>query len=378
MANQIPLYGVVNLPEMEHVAVDVLRSGRIAGGEYVLQFEKGIGEIVGQQHVVSTNDMTSALFLALHLSGVGAGDEVLTTAFACLSTNSSIAQRGAVPVWVDVKPGTVEMDPDDLKSKIGPKTKAVILYHVAGYPGPAKAIADMCRDAGLALIEDCDNALLAYMDDLHVGAWADFSVYSFYPNRQINASEGGALVCKSAEMAVKARHLRRFGINFDTFRAPDGEISSASDIQDIGWGMTLNNLCAALGAAQLGSLDVRRQQTISNAAYLESELRGIDGIDVVPVAAGAKSAYWVFLVFVQNRDRVMQEMKKCGVMVSKVHQRNDIYSGFDAPRGGLPETDYLQDHVLGIPCGWWLSPEKMADIVKALKASIAIAAVDPS
>ena len=127
MSKIFPLYGVVSTPEMEEIALNVLRSGRIAGGEWVEKFEQGLKGVVGLPHVVSTVDMTSALFLALHLAGVQEGDEVLTTAFACLSTNSAIAQLKAMPVWVDVSVGTVSMDVADLESKISKKTKAVVL-----------------------------------------------------------------------------------------------------------------------------------------------------------------------------------------------------------------------------------------------------------
>lgn len=368
MEYKFSLYGVVHLPEMDRISLEVLRSGKIAGGEYVQKFEAGLAKIVGQEHVVSTNDMTSALFLALRLSDVGEGDEVLTTAFACLSTNASIAQCGATPVWVDVKPGTVEIDPDDLKAKISPKTKAVILYHVAGYPGPAQEVAEICQEAGLVLIEDCDNALFSSIDGHHVGKHGEFAIYSFYPNRQINATEGGALVCKSSENAEKARRLRRFGINFNSFRSTDGEISPTSDITDIGWGMTLNNLCAGLGFAQLDSASMRSERVKQNAAYLSESLQGVSGLTAVPVLKGAVAAYWVFLVLVENRDRVMREMKRRGIMVSKVHQRNDVYTGFHADRKfDLPNTDYLQDHILGIPCGWWLDTADMECIVNTLK-----------
>ena len=98
------------------------------------------------------------------------------TTFACLSTNAAIAQCGAIPVWVDVTSQTVEIDVSDLVSKLTDRTRAVILYHVAGYPAPAQEIAAICYQRGIALIEDCDNALFAYRDGVHVGSHGDFAV----------------------------------------------------------------------------------------------------------------------------------------------------------------------------------------------------------
>lgn len=368
----IPLYAVVNLPEMEAAAIEVLRSGRIASGEYVARFEAGIGHIVGQPHVVSTLDMTSAIVLALHLSGVGPGDEVLTTAFACMATNSAIALCGATPVWVDLLPGTVEMDPDDLLAKIGPRSKAALLYHVAGYPGPAQQIAALCRPRGIALIEDCDNALFAYRDQVHVGAHGDFAVYSFYPNRQINTTEGGALVCRDPAAALRARRLRRFGIDPLTFRNQLGEVNPDSDVPEIGWACTMNNLCAALGCAQLPSVAARLEQTRANAAALAAMLDGIPGLRLVPVADGAQAAFWALLVFVDERDNVLRSIKEQGVHVSGIHQRNDAYSAFRQGAGtsALPHTTLVQQQLLGLPCGWWLSAADLTTIASAVRHAV--------
>lgn len=370
----IALFGVVSLPEMEAAALEVLRSGRIAGGQYVAQFEAGIGQMVGQPNVVSTVDMTSAIFLALHLAGVSKGDEVLTTAFACMSTNSAIAQCGAVPVWVDVKPRSVEIDLDDLIGKISSKTKAVILYQVAGYPGPAKELAALGQERGIALIEDCNNALFASRDAVPVGSHGDFAVYSFYPTRQINTTEGGALVCKSADMAARARRLRRFGIDSATFRNSIGEISPTTDIPEIGWGFTMNNLCAALGCAQLPTAQGRVLDTQKNAAKLTQLVGEIKGVRVVPIAPDSLPAYWVLLLFVENRDAVLACMKQQGVMASCLHHRNDIYTGFGAGASHhLPNTTYLQDHVIAIPCGWWLADEELEAIAKTLAHAVSAA-----
>lgn len=364
------------MPEMETVAIEVLRSGKIANGEYVGRFEAGIGKIIGQAqaHVVSTIDMTSAIFLALYLADVRKDSEVLTTAFACMSTNSAIAQCGATPVWVDVKAGSVEMDVADLIKKITPQTKAVIVYHVAGYPTPTKAIAEICQQRGITLIEDCDNALSAYQGGVHVGFYADFSIYSFYPNRQINATEGGALVCKSLEMASRARRLRRFGIDAATFRNSLGELNPASDIPEVGWAFTMNNLCAALGCTQLNTVGDRAKKVRENVAQLISTISGFAGVRVLLVPADSQPDFWVLLLLVENKDIVLRLMKEQGVSASSVHQRNDMFTGFKkSSLVELPNTGYLQSHILAIPCGWWLSNSDLQRITDALRKATLLA-----
>jgi perosamine synthetase len=368
---QIPLFGVVHTEQMETVMLDVLRSGRVASGKYVTRFEQGLAALTGHLHVVSTVDMTSAMLLALRLANVGPGDEVLTTAFACLATNSAIAQCGALPRWVDVKPNSVEIDMEDVLRKIGPATKALILYHVAGYPGPARELSKLCQKRGIALIEDCDNALCAQRDGDNIGLAGDFAVYSFYPNRQINCTEGGALACRREEDANRARRLRRFGIDADSFRTAAGEINPASDVSEIGWAVTMNNLCAAIGTVQLEGVRARVDKARVNAIALRDRLSHICGVQHVAPAPNALPAYWVFLIFVQQRDLLLSELKKRGVACSSLHQRNDIYTGFGTLIPvELPNTSRLQDRILALPCGWWLANEDIDVIGDALESAI--------
>lgn len=301
---------------------------------------------------------------------------MLTTAFACMSTNSAIAQCHAIPVWVDLKPNSVEIDVADILRKINSKTKAVILYHVAGYPGPAKKIATLCKERGVVLIEDCDNALFAYQDDQHVGSYGDFAVYSFYPNRQINAVEGGALVCKNTDMAERARRLRRFGIDFSTFRSSSGEINPKSDIPEVGWAYTMNNLSAALGYVQLPTASARIDITRANAAKIIKKLSGIREIQPIQVATTTQPVYWALLLLVENRDFVLEYMKKEGIMVSSIHQRNDVYTGFHTNLDcALPNTKFIQEHLLAVPCGWWLSEEDIEIITDTLRKATRFAAL---
>lgn len=358
---------------MEAAALSVLRSGQIASGQYVKKFEQEFGELIGQPNVVSTIDMTSALFLALHLAGVRQGDEVLTTPFACLSTNSAIAQIGAQAIWVDSAPGSVDMNVADMESKITERTKAVILYHVAGYPGPAREIAAICKERGIFLIEDCDNALFAERDSEKVGSHSDFSIYSFYPNRQINTTEGGALVCRNPELAKSARQLRRFGINPENFRSSTGEINPLSDIPEIGWSISLNNLCSALGCAQLASVNSRRAQTKINAQKLIKVLHPIEGLTLVHDAITTTPAYWVLMFFVEQRNKVLESLKQKGISASIVHQRNDVYSCFGGQQNSkLPNIEFIQNHVIAVPCGWWLNEEQIQHIGSSVKAAVEV------
>ena len=357
---------------MEQAALDVMRSGQIAAGPLVDAFETAFGNLVEQDHVVCTNDMTSALALALHLAGVRRGDEVATLAFSCLSSNSAIAIAGATPLWIDIDHDTMSMSVDDLATKIRPKTKAVTLYHVAGYPAPVDKIAQLCRERGIPLIEDCNAAIGASFGEKPAGKAGVFAVYSFYPNRQINGLEGAALACPDAATAQRARQLRRYGIDMSTFRDHRGEINPASDVPEIGRSASFSQLHAAVALAQLPTLAERTQRTQNNARTLASLLSAETGLHVIQPSPQARPAYWGFLLEVPRRDELLLSLKRQGIQCSVLHQRNDVYSGFGVQHSQLPGTASAMEKLLAIPCGWWLTDEqieRIAQTVRRLKQS---------
>jgi perosamine synthetase len=366
-AEVIPLFYPVRLPEMEQAALNVLRSGQIAAGPLVDQFESAFGALVGREHVVCTNDMTSALVLSLRLAGVRPGDEVATLAFSCLSSNSAIAIAGAIPLWIDIDPATMTMSPDDLAAKLSPATKAVTLYHVAGYPGPVDKIAAICRERGIPLIEDCNAAIGATTGGQHAGCAGAFSVYSFYPNRQINALEGGALICPDAATAERARRLRRYGVDLASFRDHRGEINPASDVPEVGLSASFSQLHAAVAVAQLPTLARRLQQTQENVRNLRSLLADASGVRVLETIRGVESAYWVLLLDVPHRDALLAWLKGQGIQCSALHQRNDGYTGFGSIRGELTGTAHAMEHILAVPCGWWLEGRQIDQIASTIR-----------
>lgn len=366
----VPLFYVYHDAAMDQAATQVLHSRQIAAGPQVPLFEREFGELVGQSHVVTVNDMSNALQIALRLAGVEPGDEVLSSTFACLSTNAPVAMVGAQSRWVDVDPATGSMAPEALRRAITPRAKAVIVYHLAGYPARIAEIAAICDEHGLTLIEDCDNALLANIDGRPVGSWGDFAIYSFYPNRQINASEGGAIACRRPEDAQRARRLRRYGIDMASFRDAWGEITPRSDITEIGFAATLNQLCAALGRCQIAGVRARIDATRHNAEVLAQRLKSIPNIEPVPVTEGARPAYWALLLRVRQRDAVMHQLKTAGVQCSTLHLRNDLYTAFGGP-ADLPGTAAFTAQVLAVPCGWWLSEPELERIVTSLQTAAA-------
>lgn len=347
-------------------AETVLRQGAIAAGANVPALEQALSERLGS-NVVCMADMTHALALALHLGGVGVGDEVQTLAFNCMSSNSAITQVGARPVWVDIDARTGTLSLEDAARAVTARTKALVVYSLAGYPADAGALRRFCDERGLILIEDANNALGATLDGVQAGLVGDYAVLSFYPNRQLNGLEGAALICRRSEDAESARRLRRFGIDAPRFRDANGEIDPAIDIPEIGMSAAMSNINAAVALAHLASLDERLARNRVNVARLAGALSPDGPIRPIAPLDGAAPAYWVWLVACSDRDRLMAILKGRGVQCSKLHHPNDSYSGFGAESRPLPGTRTLQREMTALPCGWWLEDEDVSTIIDALR-----------
>ena len=294
---------------------------------------------------------------------LGWSDEVATVAFTCLQSSSSIARLGARPVWIDIDPATMSMSLEDLSNKLTSSIKAVIVYHVAGYPSDVRRIAELCRDLGVSLIEDCNNAIGATFDDCPVGVVGDYAVYSFYPNRQVNGINAGMLATPNEATQARVIRLHYFGIDVQSFRDLRGEINIGSDISEIGLSSTPNNLNAAVALSQLNTLSERTSRTKANTIRLTSELGGLSRLRLVQTISSATSAYWGFLVLSEHRDALLMYLKDHGIKSSILHQRNDVYTGFGIPPAELPGTKLVLNELLAIPCGWWLSEAQLTELI---------------
>lgn len=344
-------------------------SGQLASGASVGQLEQYFEERFAGHHAVAVSDMTNALALALRLAGVSNGDEVMTMAFNCMSSNAAISMVGARPVWVDVAPETASFDLQHARSLLNSRTKAVVVYHLAGYPADLVGIRNFCDDHGLALIEDANNAFGAEFSGHSIGSFGDFAVFSFYANRQINAIDGGLLLTRQSVDTERARRLRRFGVNQACFRDTDGEIDPLCDVPEIGVSSTLNNINATLALVSLADVDARIARSRNNVEILGEATRGLELTPIKQVPEG-QSAYWTWLIRLTDRDAVMRSLKAQGVQCSKLHYPNHNYSGFGIAGAELPGTDLLAREMLAIPCGWWIDQAQVPQLTTAIENAL--------
>ena len=350
--------------------LSVFESGNLAGGPPVLALENAVSDMCQHRPVVSVVNMTEALCLALHLAGVGVGDDVLTMSFNCLSSNVCINMVGANGIWVDVDPVCACIDLNDVHSALTPATKALVVYQLAGYPICMDGAIDFCRKHNIALIEDANNSWLSA--DAHTRKYSEidflyFTVFSLYANRQINGIEGALLVCPSTDLAIKAKRWTRFGIDSNKFRLANGEINPSYDILDKGINASLNAVSASLALKHLESLGKRIEKCRLHAAILLSACEGNPLINPIKWKSDNIPSFWVFLIRSSERELLKNYLKIHGIQTSSLHFPNHLYSVFKFGKRNLPGTALIQNELLALPCGWWLSESDISNLAICLR-----------
>lgn len=346
----------------------VLASGRLASGPCVERFEQALGVFIGNPKVIATSDRSGALTLALRLSGVGPGDEVIVPPLVCLGTSMPIANLFAKPVWCDVDPATGMLDPAALAALVSPRTKAVIAYHWGGDVCDLAAIRQRTREFGLKLIDDASAAFGAEYRGHRLGnTGADFTIYSFYAVNQLASADGGALVCAHSSDCEAARQQRRYGIHQASFRLANGDLNPASDIPIAGYHFAMNELTAALGLSQFGNIDAIIAGHRANGRCFDDALHGIPGVRLLQRDPLAISGYWVYALRVERRDALIAKLHDHGIGAQRLHLRNDHYSCFAASPNPLPGVEVFDAENLALPCGWWVDDAARARIVDCIR-----------
>lgn len=352
MAAMIPLFKVFIAPEAPARVAEVLQSGYIGQGEQVERFEAALMELLDTPAPpLTTNSCTSALDLALHLIGVGSGDEVITTPVTCTATNSPIVTRGAVPVWADVEPDTGLIDPIDVCAKITDKTKAIMAVDWGGALCDYQAL----KSFELPVIQDAAHSLTA-------GMGGDYVCWSFQAIKHLTTGDGGALWCPPDQME-RARLLRWYGLD----RRSGSDFRCGQNIQEVGYKYHMNDIAAAIGLANIGGVRGLVEQHRHNAEVYDLRLDGL-GYNVTTPQWDRNSAWWLYTLLVEDRQGFIAHLADHGIAAISVHARNDTHRAFHYPNGPLPGVDYFASRNVAIPVGWWLSVDDRRRVIEAVQA----------
>jgi len=375
---QIDLFKVHMAPTAAEEVAKVLNSGYIGQGPKVDEFENQLKDFFNHDFIQTVNSGTSALHMAIHLlkkpnsnwPGMQEGDEILATALTCTASNFPILANGLKIKWVDIDPTTLNMDLDDLARKITPKTKAIILVHWGGYPSDLNKVKQIQTQAeelhGFkpAVIEDGAHALGSKYMGKHIGTHGNLTMYSLQAIKHITAIDGGLLLSPHQELHRRGKLIRWYGIDRDSNRK---DFRCEADIEEWGFKFHMNDVCATVGIENLKHADELIKTHQSNAAYYDKHLKNVNGVTLLTRHEGHESAFWIYSMLVDDRDGFYKWMKKCGIVVSQVHERNDKHSCVKEFRSTLLTLDKTISKIVSIPVGWWVTKEEREYIVDCIK-----------
>jgi len=265
---------------------ECIDSGWISSeGPFVAKLEAAFAERVNRKHGIAVCNGSAALEAAMEALQLKPGDEVIMPAFTIISCAAAIVRGGAVPVLVDSDPSTWNMDIDQVKAKIGPRTKAIMVVHIYGLPVDMNPLMELADRYGLRLIEDAAEMHGQTYSGRPCGSFGDLSVFSFYPNKHVTTGEGGMIVTNDDVLADRCRSLRNL-----CFQPKQRFVHD-----ELGWNWRMTNLQAAVGVAQLERLDefVARKRRMG--MRYSAAMREIKGLQLPVEATGyANNIYWVY------------------------------------------------------------------------------------
>ncbi|HFI8953461.1 TPA: DegT/DnrJ/EryC1/StrS family aminotransferase, partial [Escherichia coli] len=287
---------------------ELLHDGSIATGKYIDEFERNFGDVIKGDKIVTVSNMTAAIEIALRIIGFNDGDEIIASPFSCMSSTSPIGYMGLNVKWLDYKRNNFNISVEDVERLITSKTKAILIYYVAGYVFDIHSIAELCRSKNIYLIEDCNNAHFSQVNSHYVGREGDFAIYSFYPNRIVNSIEGGALRVKKEKHYNEALKMRRYGIDMYKFRCKDGEINPEYDITVTSNNFSMNNVAAAIANHQLNDCRSRIKLIKSNCKYFMSNIKN-NSLKTIDFNNNIENCNWVFFVRTKQQRKLLAYLK---------------------------------------------------------------------
>jgi dTDP-4-amino-4,6-dideoxygalactose transaminase len=341
--------------EEAQAAADAVRSGWVAQGPRVAEFERRFAERVGAGHAVAVSSCTTALHLSLHLLGVGPGDEVVVPSFSFIATANCAVYVGATPVFADVEPGGGNLTVRTVERVLTPRTRAVIVVDQGGMPADVDPLRRLCADRGVVLVEDAACAVGSRYRGAPAAAGAHLAAWSFHPRKLLTTGEGGMLTTSDAELAARARRLREHGMNVSAADRHASRQPVLESYLEVGFNYRMTDIQAAVGLVQLGKLDtmVRRRREL--AARYQELLADVPGVRTVRDPEWGESNFQSFWVELDERYPLTRNGLLAALAEAGVSARAGIMAAHGQPayagavHGDLPVTERLTDNSLILP-----------------------------
>ena len=360
----VPTLGIEESEEIEKV----LESGYLTQGSKVVEFEDAIREHIDAKHVFATSSATTALHLSLVAIGIKPGDEVLVPDFTFPATANVVVQQGAIPVLVDIDSSTFAMNPEEIESKITPKTKAIMPIDPFGLPYDIDSVQKIAEKYGLPVIEDAACALGATYKDRPIGSFNTTTCFSFHPRKVITTGEGGILATNSDELAKQISILRTHG-------GIRGELYLS--FVEAGFNYRLSDVLAAIGLAQTRKLSTIVKQRQELGSKYNEILKNVDMVTVPQVPSERSHTYQSYVVMLSDeidRDEVIRQMKTNGVETTlgtyALHAQPYFENSLHVNASEFPVAERAFRQSLTLPLWPGMSHEQVSYVCETLEKII--------
>ena len=374
---RLPLADASTSTEDVEAVLDCLRSGWLTMGPRTQALEEALTAYLGARHVATVASGTAALHLALLAAGVEPGDEVAVPALASVETAAAAPQAGARLVICDARgPHDLNIDVDDARGRVTARTKAVIAVHLCGYPADVSALRELCDDRGIALIEDCTQALGGTVREggPRLGTAGDLAAFSFSSKQQLYVGEGGMVASADDEFDRRVRLLRSHALTSGTWDRHRGH-DPAYDVVDIGFNYRLDEPRAALALSRLPRVDDDVAARRKTAAAYRKRLSGLPGLGVPwddrAARCGSHSGFVALLPDEVAGERIRAELRARGVQTGRLRASHGLgeHAGC-APVDGLRRAAGIADRSLMLPLSASMDEDAVDGVVDALRQAL--------
>jgi len=357
--------------DIENV-VKVLRGPFLTTGETVKEFEQRFACYLSIPHVVGVTSCTAALHLSLVVAGVGSDDEVITTPMSFIATTNTIEYVGARPVFVDIEPGTGNIDAAKIEEAITEKTKAIIPVHLYGQLCDMKRIRDIADKHNLSIIEDAAHATEAERDGYRAGFYGDFSCFSFYATKNLTSGEGGAIITKNEESAGLLKKMRLHGMSKNAIERYEKKYEHY-DMEMLGWKYNMTNIQAAMMLHQLEKLERRLQKREKLCRRYEEAFSELSDVRLLTILPGVKSARHLFTILVApgRRDEIMHGLQEKGIGVAvnfrPIHLMKYYAGKYGYKIGNFPNAEDVGMRTITLPLYPNLTYEEQDYVIQTVR-----------
>lgn len=361
------------LGEEEVAAVtEVLRSGWVAQGPRVAEFERRFAASQQAAHAVATSSCTTALHLALVVAGVRPGDDVIVPSFSFIATANAAVYVGARPVFADVSAVTGNLTATSVREALTPRTTAVIVVDQGGVPVDLEAIREVCDPLGIVVIEDAACGAGSTYRGRPVGAGAEIAAWSFHPRKILTTGEGGMLTTSREDWAVRARKLREHAMSVSAADRHASLVSPPESYDEVGFNFRMTDLQAAVGIVQLERLPevvTRRRELAAVYAKAVAEIEGLRAVADPAWGTCNFQSFWIEVVPAYGLDRegLLSALAEAGISARRGIMATHRQPAYASSGVSLPVTERLTDTTLILPLFHQISDSEQARVIDVLR-----------